>query len=199
MSRQSVVRGLVLVSALSLTACGGPPEEEIRSAEAAMSEARQAGADRYATEAYGKAESSLTQANAEVEAQKGRFVLMRSYGRAKQLLRQAAADAGTAKTEAAAGRVQARGEAEATIASARTALDAAIAAVAGAPAGKDSRGDLAIMKGDLEALKGILSEAEAAQGSEDYATALERAQKVRQEAEAISADVASALRKTQRS
>ena len=199
MFRQSVVRGLVLILALGLAGCGGAPESEIQAAQSAMAEARQAGADRYAPEAYGKAEQTLAQADAEVEAQKGRFVLMRSYGRAKQLLRQAAADAGTAKTEAAAGRVQARGEAEATIAAARTALDAAIAAVAGAPAGKDSRGDLAIMKGDLEALKGTLSEAEAAQGSEDYATALERAQKVRQEAEAISADVANALRKTQRS
>ncbi|HKV07589.1 MAG TPA: DUF4398 domain-containing protein [Thermoanaerobaculia bacterium] len=199
MFRQSVVRGLVLVLALSLAGCGGPPEDEIQAAQTAMTEARQAGADKYAPDAYGKAEETLAQANAEVEAQKGRFVLMRSYGRSKQLLRQAAADAGTAKTEAAAGRVQARGEAEATIAAARTALDAAIAAVAGAPAGKDSRGDLAIMKGDLEALKGTLSDAEAAQGSEDYATALERAQKVRQEAEAISADVANALRKTQRS
>ena len=55
------------------------------------------------------------------------------------------------------------------------------------------------MRGDLEALKGTLSEAEAAQGSEDYATALERAGKVRQEAEAIAADVAHAVRKTQRS
>ena len=199
MFRQSVVRGLVLVAALGLAGCGGPPEDEIRTAEAALSGAKEAGADRYASVAYGKAEETLAQANAEVEAQQGRFVLMRSYGRAKQLLRQAEADAGTAKSEAAAGRVQARGEAEATIASARTALDSAIAALASAPAGKDSRGDLQIMKGDLEALKGILSQAEAAQGSEDYATALERAGKVRQEAEAISADVASALRKTQRS
>lgn len=199
MFRQSVVRGLVLVAALGLAGCGGPPEDEIQGAQAALSGAREAGADRYAPEAYGKAEETLAQANAEVEAQQGRFVLMRSYGRAKQLLRQAEADAGTAKTEAAAGRMQARGEAEATIASARTALDAAIAALASAPAGKDSRGDLQIMRGDLEALKGTLSEAEAAQGSEDYATALERAQKVRQEAEAISADIASALRKTQRS
>lgn len=199
MFRQSVVRGLVLVSALSLAGCGGPPEEEVQAAQAALSGAKDAGADRYAPEAYGKAEESLAQANAEVEAQKGRFVLMRSYGRAKQLLRQAEADAGTAKSEAAAGRMQARGEAEATIAAARTALDAAVAALASAPAGKDSRGDLQILRGDLEALKGTLSEAEAAQGSEDYATALERAQKVRQEAEAISADIANALRKTQRS
>lgn len=199
MFRQSVVRGLVLVSALGLVGCGGPPEEEIQAAEAALSGAKEAGADRYAPEAYGKAEESLAQANAEVEAQQGRFVLMRSYGRAKQLLRQAEADAGTAKSEAAAGRMQVRGEAEATIASARTALDAAVAALASAPAGKDSRGDLQIMRGDLEALKGVLSEAEAAQGSEDYATALERARKVRQEAEAISADIANALRKTQRS
>jgi hypothetical protein len=199
MFRQSVVRGLVLLAALSLAACGGPPQKEIDAAKAALSEAEAAGADSYAPEAYDKAEATLAQANAEVEAQKGKFVLMRSYGRSKQLLRQVAADAGTAKTEAAAGRIQARSDAEAAIASARTALDAAITAVASAPAGKDSRGDLQILKGDLEALKGTLSEAEAAQGSDDHAAALERAGKVRQEAEAIAADVANAVRKTQRS
>lgn len=199
MSRQSVVRGLVLLAALSLAACGGPPQKEIEAAKAALVEAEKAGADSYAPEAYDKAEAALAQATAEVETQKGKFVLMRSYGRGKQLLRQVAADAAAAKTEAAAGRVQMRGEAEAAIASARTALDAAISAVASAPAGKDSRGDLAMMRGDLEVLKGTLSEAEAAQGSDDHATALERAGKVRQEAEAIAADVANAVRKTQRS
>lgn len=199
MSRQSVVRGLVLLAAVGLAACGGPPQKEIDAAKAALVEAEEAGADSYAPEAYDKAEATLAQADAEVKAQQGKFVLMRSYGRSKQLLRQVAADAEKAKTEAAAGRIQARSDAEAAIASARTALDAAIAAVASAPAGKDSRGDLQIMRGDLEALKGTLSEAEAAQGSEDHATALERAGKVRQEAEAIAADVANALRKTQRS
>lgn len=199
MSRQSVVRGLVLLAALSLAACGGPPQKEIDAAKAALAAAEEAGADAYAPEAYDKAEAALAQANAEVESQKGKFVLMRSYGRSKQLLRQVAADAEKAKTEAAAGRIQARSDAEAEIASARTALDGAIAAVAGAPAGKDSRGDLQILKGDLEALKGTLSEAEAAQGSDDYATALSRAGKVRQEADAIAADVANAIRKTQRS
>jgi Domain of unknown function (DUF4398) len=199
MSSRSVVRSLVLVSALGLAGCGGPPQEEAQTAEAALAEAREAGAASYAPEPYGKAEEIFSQAKTEMEIQKGKFVLMRSYGRAKQLLRQAESEAAKAKTEAASGRLQARSEAQTAIEDARSALTAAISAVASAPAGKDSRSDLAILRGDLEVLKGTLAEAGAAQESGDYATALEKAGKVRQESEAISADVANALRKVQKS
>ena len=199
MSSRSVVRSLVLVSALGLAGCGGPPQEEMRAAQASLAEARKAGAESYAPEPYAKAEEILAQAGNEMETQKGKFVLMRSYGRTRQLLRQAEAEAGQAKTEAASYRLQALSGAQSAIEAARAALTAALSAVANAPAGKDSRADLAIMRGDLEVLKGTLAEADAAQGAEDYATALERAGKVRQEADAIAADVANALRKVQKS
>jgi Domain of unknown function (DUF4398) len=198
MSSRSVLRSLVLVSALGLAGCGGP-QEEMQSAEATLAAAREAGAESYAPEPYGRASELLAQADNERKVQEGKFVLMRSYGRTKQLLRQAEAEAAKAKTEAASAKLQARSDAQTAIGAARTALDAAFSAVANAPAGKDSRADLALMRGDLEVLKGTLDEAEAAQGSGDYATALERAGKVRQEAEAISADVANALRKVHRS
>lgn len=198
MSSRSVLRSLLLMSALGLAGCGGP-QEEVHSAEGTLAAAREAGAESYAPEPYGRASELLAQARNEMELQNGRFVLMRSYGRTKQLLRQAEAEAATAKTEAASARLQARSDAQTAIDTARTALDAALSAVANAPAGKDSRADLALMRGDLEVLKGTLDEAEAAQGSGNYATALERAGRVRQEAEAISADVANALRKIHRS
>jgi hypothetical protein len=199
MSSRNVVRSLVLVSALGLAGCGGPPQEEMQTVQTSLAEARKAGAESYAPEPYAKAGELLAQASNEMEVQKGKFVLMRSYGRTKTLLRQAEAEAGKAKTEAASHRLQARSDAQTAIEAARGALTAALSAVANAPAGKDSRADLALMRGDLEVLKGTLAEAEAAQGSEDYVTALERAGKVRQEADAISADVANALRKVQKS
>ncbi|HYO15431.1 MAG TPA: DUF4398 domain-containing protein [Thermoanaerobaculia bacterium] len=198
MSSRSVLRILVLVSTLSLAGCGGP-QEEMQAAQATLAAAREAGAESYAPELYGRASELLAQAGNEMKVQEGKFVLMRSHGRTKQLLRQAEAEAAKAKTEAASGKLQARSDAQTAIDAARTALDAALSAVANAPAGKDSRADLALLRGDLEVLKGRLDEAEAAQGSGDYATALERAGKVRQEAEAISADVANALRKVHRS
>jgi hypothetical protein len=198
MSSKSVVLGLVLLSALSLAACADAPKEEVQAAQAALDEAKAAGADSYAAEAYGKAQETMAQANAEVEVQKGKFLLMRSFGRTKQLYRQAKADADKARSDAAAGKVQAEGEARTEIDAARAVLDGAILSVATAPAGKDSRADLEAMKGDLEALRATLGEAETAFGSGDYATARQRADKVRQEAGAIQADVAQALRKTQR-
>jgi hypothetical protein len=186
----------LLLAAVLLGGCSSPPQAEVEAAQAALGEAEGTGAESYAPEAYSKAQESLAQANAEVEAQKERFVLMRSYGRAKQLLRQAREDAVAAKTAAEAGAVAARENAEAAINAARLSLDAAQVALATAPAGKDSRADLEIMRGDLDALRSTLAEADAAFGSSDYVTAQERAQQVEREARAVSADIAQAVRKT---
>jgi hypothetical protein len=198
MLRDKLVFGGLALGVVLLLGCAGAPQKEVEAAQTALNDAKSTGAESYAAEEYSKAQESLAQANAEVEAQKGRFVLMRSYGRAKQLLRQAAQDAVAAKSAAEAGKVEAKSGAEVAIAAARLALDAAVAALATAPAGKDSRADLEIMRGDLDALKSTLGEADAAFGSSDYATAKERAEQVDQEARAIAADIEQAILKTRR-
>lgn len=187
-----------VLAAVLLGGCSSPPQAEIEAAQAALGAAEGTGAESYAPDAYDKAQESLALATAEVEAQKERFVLMRSYGRAKQLLRQAQEDAAAAKTAAEAGAVEAKGNAEAAIAAARLSLDAAQVALATAPAGKDSRADLEIMRGDLDALRSTLAQADAAFGSSDYAAAKERADQVDREARSISADIEQAIRKTRR-
>src|SRR5262245_319134 len=174
---QSALTGLALV-ALTAAGCAKAPDQEIGAAQAALAQAKAAGGDTYAPEPYHKAEEVMAQAKAEVDAQNGKFALMRSYKNAKLLLGQVKAEADRAREEAATGRVQFQRAAQIAPDEARPRLDAATAAVANAPAGKDSRADIDAMKGDLEALKATLAEADAANTAQDFATAKQKAEQV---------------------
>ncbi len=188
---------VALLAALALAGCAAAPEAELEAAVARLAEARSAGADVYAPQAYGEAEKALADARAEIETQQGKFRPMQRFEKSRQLIAATDEAARRAKDEAGAGRQAARGEAQAAIDAARSALTAAAAALATAPVGKDSRADLEAMQADVEAYGASLAEAEQALADDDPATARQRAEQVRQEAEAISADIARARRKTQ--
>lgn len=198
MTKRNVYRGLVLVVALAAFGCAKPPQAEMQGAQAALEEAKAAGGESYAPESWSKAQESMAQAKAEMEAQGSKFSLMRSYGKARLLIAQAKADAYKAKEDVATGKVQAQADAQKVLDQARADLDAATSAVASAPAGKDSRADIEAMKGDLTALRRTLDEAQGASTAGDFATAKQKAEQVRQQAAAISADVAHAVHRTKR-
>ncbi|MEA2695422.1 MAG: hypothetical protein QOJ16_4809 [Acidobacteriota bacterium] len=198
MSKRNVYRSLVLAAALVAVACAKPPQAEMQSAQAAMEEAKAAGGQSYAPESWSKAQESMSQARAEMDAQANKFSLMRSYTKSKLLIAQAKADAYKAKEDVATGKVQAQADAQKSLDQARADLDAAIGAVASAPAGKDSRADIEAMKGDLTALRRTLDEAQAATAAGDFASAKQKAEQVRQQAASISADVAHAVHRTKR-
>ena len=88
----------VLVMALvTVVACGKPPQEDIDAAKAALDAAKTAQADKWAGTDYQTAESSLSAAQAEVDAQAQKW--FKNYDKAKELMMTAKADA-----EKAAGR-----------------------------------------------------------------------------------------------
>lgn len=184
----------VLVLALvAVVACGKPPQGDMDAAKAAMDQARDAQADKWAPTEYQAAESSMSNAQAEMDAQSQKW--FKNYDRTKEMLGQAKADAERAMSAAAANKETAKQEATTAIADATTALDAAKVAVEKAPKGKDTKADLALFSQDLEGLAATLSEAEAAMGSEDYNTARDKANAVREKATSISDQIAEAAAK----
>ena len=156
---------------LSASGCSKAPAQDLQSAAASLEEARNAGADAYAPDSFSRAQQSLEQAKAEIAAQDKKFVLLRSYGKAKTLLSQARTDAGTAKLDSASNKQQFKGQAEESMTQARTSLEAARAALLTAPAGKDARADLEAMRGDLDGLTTALADAETAMTASDFAGA----------------------------
>jgi hypothetical protein len=184
----------VLVMALvTVVACGKPPQQEIDAAKAALDAAKNAQADKWAGTDYQTAESSLSAAQAEVDAQAQKW--FKNYDKAKELMNTAKADAEKAAAAAVANKETAKNEATTAIADATTALEAAKTALAGAPKGKDTKADLELFKQDLEGLAATLTEAQTAMGTEDYMGAKDKANSIKEKATSISDQIAQAAAK----
>jgi len=184
----------VLVMALvTVVACGKPPQQEIDAAKAALDAAKSAQADKWASTDYQTAESSLSAAQLEVDAQAQKW--FKNYDKAKELMNTAKADAEKAATAAVANKETAKNEATTAIADATTALEAANTALAGAPKGKDTKADLELFKQDLEGLAATLTEAQTAMGTEDYMGAKDKANSIKEKATSISDQIAQAAAK----
>ena len=188
-----MIGGALLVGVLALTAgCAQAPQEAIDAANQALETARNAEAPDYAPEEWQAAEDALDSAMVEVQAQNDKFTLFRSYSEASQLLDGATQAANTAATAAASGREEVRVRAEMLLQEAETALAAATAALETAPKGKGTEADLLAMKQEIEGMTGSLASAREAFAAGKYLVAEASAQSVREQANAISADIAQA-------
>jgi hypothetical protein len=105
----------VVLGAGVLAACDQPPAKEIAAAEAALEQARQAGADRYAAERFKESETALQEARRKVQE--------KDYRGALSSASDAAAKARGAVQAAAAGRTVAKSAAEVAQAEVQAALD----------------------------------------------------------------------------
>jgi hypothetical protein len=198
--RKQVRSRFIAIAALAtliggLSACAKVPQEAIDAANASLQAAKDAGAATYAADSLRAAEDALNTATAEVEAQGGKFALLRSYDEASQLLSQASEAAASAKTDAEQNREKARLSAEAAILAAQSAITSAKSAVDVAPAGKGTRTEIEAMRSELATLEAALAQASEMYEAGDYLGALARAESVKSEADAISSDVAQAQAK----
>jgi hypothetical protein len=184
-----------VLGAFGLAGCSKPPNYEVDAAQSTLEQAKSAGAENYAAEDFSRAQGSMAQVRAELAAQAGKLSLFRSYDKSRQLAMRVQGEAEKAKVNAVAGKIQAQQEAQAGIEAAKSSLGDAVRALATAPAAKDSRADVEAMRADLDALKGLETEAEVAFTSGGYAVAKQRSAQVRQQALAIQADIATARAK----
>ncbi|MEX1129978.1 MAG: hypothetical protein WEB50_15510 [Vicinamibacterales bacterium] len=106
---------VVLLPLLFLAACSAPPQKEIDLAQGAMDAARAAGAERYAPQQLGAAQTSLEQAHEAVAQRDYRLALTRALDAHDRAL--------AAARSAAEGQARARGEIDAAIASATAAIE----------------------------------------------------------------------------
>jgi hypothetical protein len=91
---------LAILVALVLGGCAKPPESTIEEARTALQAAEDAGAAQYAPEALSRARDSRDQMDTELEAQSGKFVLLRSYRNARSLAEEVIAAANQARSDA---------------------------------------------------------------------------------------------------
>jgi len=105
MSRVSVLLGTIVCTIVLFAACSEPPRKEIDQAQQAVDNARQAGAEQYAPEAFAAATSALQQAREAVDQRDYRLALSRAVDasdRAQEAAKAAAENKANARTQAEA-------------------------------------------------------------------------------------------------
>lgn len=193
--RKFRVLSLVAIAALGF-ACAQPPQAELDAATAQLTTAEQAQAATYAPEQWAKAQQAMTDARAEMEAQKAKFALTRSYAHSKELLTAASTAAGEAKTAADAGKEAAKQAAQTALDAVKAGVDqagqliTALQACPKKPKGFDA--DIAALQGNLDGLKGQVAPIETAIGSEDFAGAKTQAEALKTQVDTLVTDLGNA-------
>lgn len=183
--------------ALSLMGCAAPPETEMQAARTALDEAKAADAPTYAEEDWSHAQSALAAAEAEIDVQRQKFALFRSYDQAVSLVATAQEEAEEAKSAAVTGKEQARTEAQAAYDEAQTTVEMARSLITeietcGRPV-KGLAADLATLRGGTDALSGELTTISTALSGGRYSEAEDLGQSLEEEAGKMVSDLQSAI------
>jgi len=189
----------LLVIVVAAAGCAKPPQAAIDAAKQNLSAAEAAGAPTYAPEAWQEAQKSVSGAMAEVEAQKARFALVRSYKEAEQMLTAASSSAQAADQAAVDGKRKVLGEAKEAMNAGKEGLakaDETLAALAKCPRRpKGFAHDLELMKGTVEGLRLQAGEVETAIEGDDAMIAKSLAQTFKGEVERVMGDLEKARMK----
>jgi len=180
-----------VIALVLLAACGSVPQEQIDAANAAITAAKEAGAELYAPDSLKAVQDKEAALNTELSAQEGNF--FKSYDLATQLATELKTLAETAKADAVAGKEKAKADAEAAVTAADAAITAAREALKTAPKGKGSEADLAAMTGDVDAAAQALEAVKADITAEKYLDAKTKADNAKAQADKVVADIQAAI------
>ena len=182
---------LTLGLALTVTACGAPPQADLDAAKAAMDSAVTAGAGDYAASSMKAVEDAQAALDAELKAQEGNW--LKSYTKAKELAAGVKAAGEKAAADAAIGKDAAKNEATAAIGEVKTLLTDAQALLDKAPKGKGTAADIEAMKTDLTTAATAIADAEAALAEGKFLDAKAKAQSAMNTANTVKTAVEAAM------
>ncbi len=151
----------VLLAAMLLGGCSSPPDQEMQSAQDAVSQAREMGAEEYVPEQFRALADSLNAAMAEKQEQDEKFALFRSYGDAKMKFEKVQQMAGEVNKKADAQREMVKQEVMAMVDNVGQMVEQAKTALSKAPKGKDNKAELELIKNELNGLAASYEEARA--------------------------------------
>lgn len=188
---------LVLAVAAFVSSCAEPPQADIDAANASVKAAEQAEAPKYASAEYQALQDSIRAITTELEVQKNKFALFRSYDRVKQTALATKSNAEHVATLARENKAKAKAEAETALNEAKAAVTAAKEALDMAPVGKDNKADIAQMKSDIAGIEAQIPGVESAISSEDFFGAKDKAVAIKSSADNVKSQVDAAIAKYQ--
>ncbi len=152
---------LLSLAVLGLLACAKPPQAEIDAANAALDSAKNAEAEIYAPDDLKAAQTAISDMQAELDVQQGKFALFRSYEKAKELANAAKEAGDKAKNAAETKKQEVKAEAETLFSEVKASLTEATDLMKKAPKGKGTQADLAALQADLDSVQPMIDEAQA--------------------------------------
>ena len=181
--------------ALLFTSCAKLPEMEMTNAKAAVEAAKAAEADRYVPAEYRAVQDSLNTAMTEVENQKSKFVLFRSYKKVTVKLNNTIALANTVKENAGIRKEEVKNQAQQTLAEATTLVTEVKDLIVKAPKGKEGKEALEAINSDLALVEASLAEVSTLINNGDYLTALDKVKAANDKAASLKAELEEAIAK----
>ena len=181
--------------AVLFTSCAKLPEMEMTNAKAAVEAAKAAEADRYVPAEYRAVQDSLNTAMTEVENQKSKFVLFRSYKKVTVKLNNVITLAGTVKTNAGIKKEQVKAEAQQTLATATATVAEVKELIAKAPKGKEGKEALEAIQSDLALVEASLAEVSTLINNGDYLTTLDKVKAANDKVNSLKGELQDAIAK----
>ncbi len=198
MRRVLVSLSLAIVM-FGIVACAKLPQAGIDQAEVALAGASDAEAAVYAQTEWEAAQQAMNAAKAEVERQNAKFVLVRSYKKAEELLAEAKTSADAAKQAAIDGKEAMRLQVENAVATIEGGLTEASdhlkALQSCRKRPKGFAADLEMLRGNTEGLVTQLGAVTAAAEAERYSEADTMARELQGQVDALLADLGNARAK----
>ncbi len=184
---------LLGLTTLLLTSCSKVPQVEIDAANAAIEQARMAGADVYVHENFVALQDSMNVAMVKIESQKSKF--FKKYSDAKEQLVSVTQLAGEVKLQTEARIEELKVEIQNTIAEVQSLVEANRQLILEAPRGKEGASALVAIKGEVDAIEVSINETIAMFETGDYLATLDKANAAKEKATSINAELTEVIAK----
>lgn len=181
------------MSAIIFTGCSKLPQAEIDAVNAAIEEAKTAGAELYVPESYIALQDSLSAVMVGIEAQESK--LIKNYSTAKEELASVALYAGEVKQQAESKKEALKVEIMNTIAEVKALIETNRQLIMEAPRGKEGTTALMAIKDELNALEVSITEAGNMLENGEYLSTHDKAEATKAKALSINAELTEVIAK----
>ncbi len=197
MKKITFLSALVLMVVLA-TGCAKLPQAEIDAATAALDSAKVVEANRYLADEFNALQDSLNAANVEIEAQKSKFFITRSYKAVTEKLVKITADVDGLKARTEERKIQVRTEVQDTLVVLNNLITEVKTLFTKAPRGKEGKAALEAIQNDITVIEATVTEINTLITNGDYLTAQDKTNASKAKAEAIKEELTAAISKTKR-
>lgn len=184
---------LLGLAALLTTSCSKVPQAEIDAANAAIEQAKSAGADIYVHEDFVALQDSLNSVMVNVESQKSKFI--KNYSTVKEGLVGVTQYAAEVNQLAEARKEELRVKVQNTIAEVKALIESNRQLILEAPKGKEGTSALLAIKGEVDAIETSINETSTLFEAGDYLATLDKANAAKEKAMSINTELTTVIEK----